>query len=108
MRDIKAVDTTSPKDHLQCDYCGKLRHTKETCWKLHGRPTRGRGRKQVSSSRPQANMAETRETPKETGFGETLPSNEIQHLRRLLSKLDLLGISTVAISNYVQSGIATS
>ena len=23
--------TTSDKDHLQCDYCGKPRHTKETC-----------------------------------------------------------------------------
>ncbi|KAG8651577.1 hypothetical protein MANES_06G001350v8 [Manihot esculenta] len=33
---------TSEKDHLHCDYCGKPRHTKETCWKLHGRPIRGR------------------------------------------------------------------
>nr|XP_033508712.1 uncharacterized protein LOC117273628 [Nicotiana tomentosiformis] len=42
---------TSDKDHLHCDYCGKPRHTKETCWKLHGKPTRG-----------QANIAENVET----------------------------------------------
>lgn len=30
----------SKKDHLHCDYCGKPRHTKETCWKLHRRPTK--------------------------------------------------------------------
>src|SRR5262249_44784276 len=40
---------SSNKDHLRCDYCGKPRHTKETCWKLHGRPTRGRGGKRVNS-----------------------------------------------------------
>ena len=26
------------KDKLWCDYCHKPRHTKEFCWKLHGRP----------------------------------------------------------------------
>ena len=31
----------SDKDHLHCDYCGKSQHTKEYCWKLHGRPTKG-------------------------------------------------------------------
>ncbi|CAN1143667.1 hypothetical protein LINPERHAP2_LOCUS13712, partial [Linum perenne] len=27
-----------PKAHLRCDYCGKPRHTRETCWKLNGKP----------------------------------------------------------------------
>ncbi|XP_073102885.1 uncharacterized protein [Elaeis guineensis] len=31
----------SDKDHLHCNYCGKSQHTKEYCWKLHGRPTKG-------------------------------------------------------------------
>ncbi|KAA3469942.1 ankyrin repeat domain-containing protein 2b [Gossypium australe] len=47
------------KDHLQCDYCGKPRHTKETCGKLHGRPTRGRGGKRANQTRGQANLSET-------------------------------------------------
>nr|XP_009760576.1 PREDICTED: uncharacterized protein LOC104212904 isoform X2 [Nicotiana sylvestris] len=92
---------TSDKDHLHCDYCGKPRHTKETCWKLHGRPTRGRGGKRVGPSRVQANIAEIVETSRETASGEALFSDEIQHLYRLLNKLDS---SNVATSNYVQSG----
>ncbi|CAN1287671.1 hypothetical protein LINPERPRIM_LOCUS19674 [Linum perenne] len=27
-----------PKGHLKCSYCGKPRHSRETCWKLHGKP----------------------------------------------------------------------
>ncbi|KAK8934710.1 hypothetical protein KSP39_PZI014426 [Platanthera zijinensis] len=26
------------KDHLLCDYCGKTRHTRDTCFRLHGFP----------------------------------------------------------------------
>ncbi|KAK8917029.1 hypothetical protein KSP39_PZI022272 [Platanthera zijinensis] len=26
----------SDKDHLMCDYCGRSRHTRDTCFKLHG------------------------------------------------------------------------
>lgn len=33
--------TISKKDHLNCDYCRKPKHTKETSWKLHGRTTKG-------------------------------------------------------------------
>jgi len=88
---------------LHCDYCGKPRHTKETCWKLHGRPTRGRGGKRVCPSRIQANIAENVETSREIASGEALSSDEVQHLRRLLNKLDS---SNVATSNYVQASIA--
>ncbi|GFS46025.1 hypothetical protein Acr_00g0099650 [Actinidia rufa] len=32
------------KDKLHCNYCQRPRHTRKTCWRLHGRPpTRGRG-----------------------------------------------------------------
>ncbi|OIT08636.1 putative helicase chr10 [Nicotiana attenuata] len=40
---------TFDKDHMHCDYCGKPRHTNETCWKLHGRRSRGHGRKRVAN-----------------------------------------------------------
>ncbi len=39
------------KDQLHCDYCGKNRHTKEHCWKLHGRPSKGHGGKRMGSAR---------------------------------------------------------
>lgn len=28
-----------------CEYCGKPKHTQETCWKLHGKPQNGRLKK---------------------------------------------------------------
>nr|XP_016489384.1 PREDICTED: uncharacterized protein LOC107809293 [Nicotiana tabacum] len=94
---------TSDKDHMHCDYYRKPKHTKETCWKLHGRPTRDRGGKRVGPSRVQANFAENVETSGKTAFGEAFSLDEVQHLRCLLNKLDS---SNVATSNYVQSGIA--
>jgi hypothetical protein len=36
--------TTSSQDDKVCDYCHRKNDTRETCWDLHGRPTRGRGR----------------------------------------------------------------
>ncbi|TYG57276.1 hypothetical protein ES288_D08G129700v1 [Gossypium darwinii] len=74
------------KDHLQCDYCGKPRHIKETCGKLHGRPTRGRGGKRANQTRGQANLFESTMSSKEVASTETFSSDEIQHLRRLLSQ----------------------
>ncbi|XP_075075974.1 uncharacterized protein LOC142162860 [Nicotiana tabacum] len=56
--------------------------------------------KRVGPSRVQANIAEIVETSRETASGEALFSDEIQHLYRLLNKLDS---SNVATSNYVQS-----
>ena len=87
------------KANRYCDYCGKPRHTKETYWKLHGRPTRGRGGKRVNSSRPQANMVEILEPSSETSSSPTLSSDDIHHLKRLLSHMD--SSSSGAKSNFV-------
>ena len=43
------VSTPSEKDTLFCDFFRRPRHTRETCWKLHGQPSGGRGDR--SSSR---------------------------------------------------------
>ena len=34
------------KNQLKCEYYGKSRHTKETYWFLHGRPTKGKDKRQ--------------------------------------------------------------
>ena len=31
-------DFSKNKDNVWCTYCKKPQHTKETCWKLHGKP----------------------------------------------------------------------
>jgi hypothetical protein len=46
-RDRTANATSDDKDKLFCDHCNRSRHTQETCWKLHGRPTQGCGVAQV-------------------------------------------------------------
>lgn len=35
---FKPITRESNRDSLFCTYCKKHRHTKEKCWKLHGRP----------------------------------------------------------------------
>jgi hypothetical protein len=35
--------TLDDRDKILCDHCNRLRYTWETCWRLHGQPTRGRG-----------------------------------------------------------------
>lgn len=43
-RDGKMIDSIlDEQDKLFCDHCNRSQHTQETCWKLHGRPARGRG-----------------------------------------------------------------
>ncbi|KAF7801790.1 uncharacterized protein G2W53_040901 [Senna tora] len=69
------------------------RHTRETCWQIHGRPVRGLGGRQPDPPRGQANLAKTIETSEETNSGTTLSSDEIQLFCQLLTKLDS---STVA------------
>ena len=36
--------TVSSHGDKVCDHCHRKNHTRETCWDLHGRPARGRGR----------------------------------------------------------------
>ena len=31
------------KPRVWCDHCNKPRHTRDTCWKIHGKPTNWKG-----------------------------------------------------------------
>ena len=37
--DLSKVPNCDNKDSLWCTYCKKARHTREKCWKLHGKPS---------------------------------------------------------------------
>ena len=37
------------KDEHWCDFCNRLNHIKETCWKLHGKPTHMEGKPQFNN-----------------------------------------------------------
>ncbi|GAV76359.1 UBN2_3 domain-containing protein [Cephalotus follicularis] len=81
-----------PKDKnpVVCDYCGKPRHTRMTCWKLHGCPSRGRGG-HSTSSRSQAHMTETSASSHNptTESVAALSSEQILALQRMLSQQQL-------------------
>ncbi|KAJ7961715.1 Retrovirus-related Pol polyprotein from transposon TNT 1-94 [Quillaja saponaria] len=92
----------SDKDDLQCDYCGKTRHTRDTCWKLHGRPTRGRGGRFVGPPRSRAHVSDTVESSPSTESSALNPE-EMQHLRRLMAKLDGCPSTSAASSHHASS-----
>ncbi|KAI3463730.1 hypothetical protein Pfo_020393, partial [Paulownia fortunei] len=52
----KPINHESNHDSLFCTYCKKHRHTKERCWKLHGKPN------QSENNRGQAHVASTQST----------------------------------------------
>ncbi|KAA0037322.1 reverse transcriptase [Cucumis melo var. makuwa] len=57
---VQSLTHDNGKPILVCEYCKKQRHTKDQCWKLHGRPPRGNKR----SSNQQQNLrcTDVRET----------------------------------------------
>jgi hypothetical protein len=94
-RDKTADATSDDKDKLFCDHCNRSRHTRETCWKLHGRLTRGRGGRTCGGFRPRAHhtstvktTAPTLETSSSTTDTWGLSKDEVEALHRLMSRLD--------------------
>ena len=55
------------KPHVWCDYCDKPRHTYETCWRLHKKPTNWKSKagEKTGRSFPTANEAEASPFTKE-------------------------------------------
>ncbi|XP_056165308.1 uncharacterized protein LOC130137628 [Syzygium oleosum] len=98
------------KQIVKCDYCGKERHTRETCYKLHGRPSnagRGRGRGRTG---PQVHLSEA-PGQQPAAPSDSLSAAELTSLRLLLARnVDNPGTSTSSAlgtltSNFAQSGL---
>ncbi|GAV72659.1 hypothetical protein CFOL_v3_16147, partial [Cephalotus follicularis] len=94
---------TIDRDQIRCDHCGKTRHTKENCWKLHGRPIRGRGGKRMGPPRSQAHFSETTEFIPNSNV-DHLSKEEVQALKQLVSRLETSSSSTMPSSNFAHSG----
>ncbi|XP_058228230.1 uncharacterized protein LOC131336415 [Rhododendron vialii] len=109
---LQSSTSSRPLDRasLQCDYCHNTGYTRDFCWKLHGKPTRGcgggrsgHGRGPVRS-RAQAHVSEsTVSTLPDSGIQASsdhiggFSQGEIQTLRRLMAQAD--SPSTIAPSN---------
>ncbi|GAV69859.1 UBN2_3 domain-containing protein [Cephalotus follicularis] len=94
---------TMDRDQIKCDHCGKTRHTKETCWKLHGRPIRGRGGKRMGPPRSQAHFSETTEFIPNSNVGH-LSKEEVQALKQIMSQLETSSSFVMPSSNFAHSG----
>ncbi|CAN1804455.1 hypothetical protein LINPERHAP1_LOCUS23922 [Linum perenne] len=66
-----------PKAHLRCDFCGKTRHTKDMCWKLH--PHLKNGGRTGEAEKPRANATTSH------GGVSMLTSEQIEQLLSLLN-----------------------
>ncbi|XP_028800914.1 uncharacterized protein LOC114756168 [Neltuma alba] len=65
------------KKFLRCDHCNKNGHTRDTCWKIHGKPAHSRHRtKGDSKGMTVSNMQD----------GEFLNQEEVSILRKILDK----------------------
>ena len=78
------------KDNLWCTYCKKAHHTRERCWKLHGKPpSREWGQKgEQPSNNGQTHVTTVQQngaTPQETG---SLNQEEVERVRSLICNLD--------------------
>jgi hypothetical protein len=94
------------------DACNRLRHTRKTCWRLHGRPTRDRGGRTSGGTRPRAHHTSTIEmtiptldTHPSTTDMEGLGKDEVEALRRLMSRLDT---PSTAFSFVLTGNLATA
>ncbi|KAH9650091.1 protein kinase domain-containing protein [Citrus sinensis] len=70
----RSITQQQQKSRVWCDYCNKPRHTREACWKLHGKPANWKNSKH---SRASANEVENLE--------KNLSKEQIDHLIKLLT-----------------------
>ena len=78
------------KPRVWCDFCNKPRHTRETCWKIHGKPANWKSSKQGEKNRsfPTANEANSGHFNKE----------QIDQLLKLIKSNSSSGIPSVSLA----------
>ncbi|GFZ14699.1 hypothetical protein Acr_24g0008890 [Actinidia rufa] len=101
------VGGSDDKDKLHCDYYRQPRHTRETCWRLHGGPTRGQGGHSSSAGGRgdsfRAHHSKVLERPPSGSKSMALSTTEIELLHSVMSRLDT---SVDASSSFAYLGVA--
>ncbi|XP_052209404.1 uncharacterized protein LOC127812895 isoform X2 [Diospyros lotus] len=77
------------RDKPWCEHCNKPFHTKDTCWKLHGKPAnwKPRGKREKERSAYTTSVAAT--PPLEKGMQLNLSTEQVLFLQRLLQDTHL-------------------
>ncbi|MCI15361.1 hypothetical protein A2U01_0036499, partial [Trifolium medium] len=76
------------KNHQFCDYCGRNRHVRENCFKLHGRPNNGKAGKFGDRPMPSANEAES----------SPFTKDQLDHLFKLLRSNSSLNVPVATVA----------
>ncbi|XP_020249452.1 uncharacterized protein LOC109826836 isoform X2 [Asparagus officinalis] len=94
--DNKQTDFTRPanKDSMWCTYCKRSRHTREKCWKLHGKPQTTNKSFTVKGGQPKRHGYAYTASRQQAGEGNSQESSvefnreEIEKLKNLLGSLE--------------------
>ncbi|KAK2455680.1 hypothetical protein QL285_003107 [Trifolium repens] len=91
--DVDAFKSSNQRNSSNswCDYCHKPRHTREICWKLHGKPAHMKNGK--PGPRPPRSVPTTHGVEK-----TTLNNDRVEELIRLLKSSSLSGIPNVSLA----------
>ncbi|XP_024019915.1 uncharacterized protein LOC112091181 [Morus notabilis] len=92
------------KGNLWCDYCQRANHTKETCWKLHGKPPnqynrehqRQPGQFQKEPRAYQSNAERVEQKAGENLGSINLSKEQLERLYKLLTPEKVTGTSLIA------------
>eukprot|EP00261_Vitis_vinifera_P031452 XP_019072695.1 PREDICTED: uncharacterized protein LOC109121825 isoform X2 [Vitis vinifera] len=80
------------RPQVWCDFCNKPRHTRENCWKIHGKPANWKGKTSDKPGRaiiPTANEAET----------SPFTTEQMEHLLALLKSNLTSDTSSVSLAH---------
>ena len=86
----------NPRDKQWCKHCNKSYHTKDTCWKLHGKPANWKPRNKREKERPAYTTIAS--TPKK-GMSLNLTTELVEFLQKLLNGTHLAKDLDVSASN---------
>ncbi|XP_057951969.1 uncharacterized protein LOC131146397 isoform X2 [Malania oleifera] len=76
------VTKLNGRKKLWCEHCKKPWHTKETCWKIHGKPANWKPKSKCDSHTYQATAEETQE-PSTNSDAIPFAKEQLEHLYKL-------------------------
>lgn len=79
------------KQNIWCDYCNKPRHTRETCWKIHGKPAPFKNKSGEKAGRAFHSMNEAETSP--------IIKEQLEQLLTLLKSGSSSSVQTVSVAH---------
>ena len=90
-----------------CDHCNQVGHTRETCWKIHRKPSNWKSNR-TQENEPQGYCATNDEPPQSNNSANKTPfsQEQMELLQKLLTR-DPSSTSTIGSSSIAQKGICS-